>query len=72
MLQYIDRRQDERERLRFASRAAVAYTDVPMKILHLDMRPDWRGEQPQIPLILRGLRARGDRWQCCVAPGVQS
>lgn len=72
MSQYIDRRQDERERLRFASRAAVAYTDVPMKILHLDMRPDWRGEQPQILLILRGLRAPGDRWQFCVAPGVQS
>jgi len=37
----------------------VAYTGVPMKILHVDTRPDWRGGQLRILLTLRGLRARG-------------
>jgi glycosyltransferase involved in cell wall biosynthesis len=30
-----------------------------MKTLHLDTRPDWRGGQNQILLLMRGLRARG-------------
>lgn len=30
-----------------------------MKILHVDSRPDWRGGQHQILLLMRGLRARG-------------
>lgn len=30
-----------------------------MKTLHLDTRPDWRGGQNQVLLLMRGLRARG-------------
>jgi len=30
-----------------------------MKTLHLDTRPDWRGGQNQILLLMRGLRTRG-------------
>ena len=30
-----------------------------MNTLHLDTRPDWRGGQNQVLLLLRGLRARG-------------
>jgi glycosyltransferase involved in cell wall biosynthesis len=30
-----------------------------MKTLHFDTRPDWRGGQNQILLLMRGLRARG-------------
>jgi len=49
-----------RERkLSFVGGGGVAYTGVPMKILHVDTRPDWRGGQLQILLTLRGLRARG-------------
>ncbi|MHB8412378.1 MAG: glycosyltransferase family 4 protein [Candidatus Acidiferrales bacterium] len=43
----------------FVGSGGVAYTGLPMKILHVDTRPDWRGGQLQILLTLRGLRARG-------------
>ena len=35
-------------KLLFAPGAVVAYTGLPMKILHLDTRPHWRGGQLQI------------------------
>lgn len=40
-----------------------------MNTLHIDTRPDWRGGQNQILLLLRGLRARGHGAELMVLRG---
>jgi glycosyltransferase involved in cell wall biosynthesis len=37
-----------------------------MNVLHVDTRPDWRGGQSQVLLLLQGLRARGHRAELLV------
>jgi len=40
-----------------------------MKVLHVDTRPDWRGGQSQVLLLLQGLCARGHRAELLVMEG---
>jgi glycosyltransferase involved in cell wall biosynthesis len=40
-----------------------------MKVLHVDTRPDWRGGQSQLLLLLEGLYARGHRAELAVMQG---
>jgi glycosyltransferase involved in cell wall biosynthesis len=49
--------QPQSRRPRASLQLTVNYR--PMKILHIDTRPDWRGGQHQILLTMRGLRQLG-------------